>query len=224
MGKRPICLISLWFVLSSAVSVRADLIAHWKLDDGTGTTAHDSAGKGYDGTLMGGPEWIAGTDGGALSFNGAGDYVDFGNPADWPAGKAPRTLCGWGMTDTVAAGYRWMAAYGSANTGQAMFIGMNGRALVAGGYGGDDVVVDSTWEVGEWFHVGLTYDGTNAKAYVNGREVGSLAKNWNLVLSRAHLGRQVNDAAEFWDGAVDDVRLYDRVLTAAEIKAQVPGP
>ena len=222
MGKRPICLISLWFVLSSAVSVRADLIAHWKLDDGTGTTARDSAGKGYDGTLIGGPEWIAGTDGGALSFNGAGDYVDFGNPADWPAGKAPRTLCGWGMTDSVAAGYRWMAAYGSANTGQAMFIGMNGRMLVVGGYGGDDITVDSVWEVGEWFHVGLTYDGTTAKAYVNGREAGTLSKSWDLVLSRAHLGRQVNDAAEFWDGAVDDVRLYDRVLTAAEIKALVP--
>ncbi|MHC4071237.1 MAG: LamG-like jellyroll fold domain-containing protein, partial [Planctomycetota bacterium] len=56
-------------------------------------------------------------------------------------------------------------------------------------------------------------------------------KNWNLALGRAHLGRQVNDAVEFWDGLVDDVRIYDYVLSAAEItklaaisKATRPDP
>jgi hypothetical protein len=214
--------ILLALVLACAGSASAGLVAHWKLDDGAGTTASDSSGHGYAGTLLGGPTWIAGTDGGALELDGRDDYVDFGNPTDWPAGKAPRSMTGWGRTDTIASGYRWLAAYGSPSTGQAMFIGMNGGTLVVGGYGGDDVTVTGLWQVGEWFHVGLTYDGTTAKAYFNGREVGSLAKNWNLALARAHIGRQVNDAAEFWDGAVDDVRIYDHVLTAAEMKALVP--
>ncbi|MCL5282653.1 MAG: LamG domain-containing protein [Planctomycetes bacterium] len=222
MGRRwrhPI----LWaVVLVCAGSASAGLVAHWKLDDGAGTTAADSSGHNFTGNLLGGPAWIVGTDGGALELDGRDDYVDFGKPTGWPAGKSPRSMSGWGRTDTIAAGYRWLAAYGSPNTGQAMFIGMNGSTLVVGGYGGDDVTVTGLWQVGEWFHVGLTYDGTTAKAYFNGREVGSLAKNWNLVLDRAHIGRQVNDAAEFWDGAVDDVRIYDHVLTAAEMKALVP--
>jgi hypothetical protein len=222
MYKRSITLICLCLILGLAGVAPAALVAHWKLDDGSGTTARDSSGNGFDGTLIGGPTWIVGTDGGALQFDGRDDYVDFGSPASWPSGKSPRTLCGWGRTDTIASGYRWMAAYGSAVTGQAMFIGMNGSTLVAGGYGGDDVMVNNTWVAGEWSHVALTYDGTTAKAYLNGREIGSVAKNWNLVLSRAHIGRQVNDAAEFWDGGVDDVRLYDQVLKAAEIKALVP--
>jgi len=200
----------------------AKLVAHWKLDDGSGLTAVDSSGNGFNGTLIGGPTWIVGAIDGGLEFDGRDDYVNFGNQASWPAGKAPRTLCGWGRTDTIASGYRWMAAYGSPVTGQAMFIGLNGSTLVAGGYGGDDVTVNNTWIVGEWCHVALTYDGSTAKAYLNGKEIGSVGKNWNLVLSRAHIGRQVNDAAEFWDGGVDDVRIYDTVLKAAEIKALVP--
>jgi hypothetical protein len=221
MGKRLMCevLVSL---LVWAGTASAGLVAQWKLDEGAGTTVSDASGHGYEGTLLNGPTWIVGTDGGALEFDGRDDYVDFGNSPGWPAGRSPRSLCGWGLTHTIASGYRWMAAYGSPATGQAMFIGLNGSTLVAGGYGGDDVTVANTWQVGEWFHVGLTYDGTIAKAYLNGREIGSVGKNWNLVLSRAHLGRQVNDAAEFWDGAVDDVRLYDHVLTAAEMKALVP--
>ena len=222
MGKRQVYSIVLALVLACAGSASAGLVAHWQLDDGAGTTATDATGHGYNGTLLGGPAWVVGNTGGGLELDGRDDYVDFGKPSGWPIGKAPRSMSGWARTDSVGSGYRWIAAYGSAQTGQAMFIGMNGSTLVAGGYGGDDVTVNGLWQVGEWFQVGLTYDGTTARAYFNGLEVGALAKNWNLVADRAHLGRQVNDAAEFWDGAVDDVRLYDHVLTAAEMKALVP--
>jgi regulation of enolase protein 1 (concanavalin A-like superfamily) len=220
MGKRlmvPILVAVLGF--SSLAS--AGLVGHWKLDDGSGTTAWDSGGNGYHGTLVGDPTWVTGVDGGALQFDGRDDYVNMSNFAGWPAGGSPRSMTGWGKTDTVAAGYRWIVAYGSAGTNQAMFIGLNGTTLYCGGYG-NDVTAGNTWVVGEWFHIGLTYDGTTARAYVNGREVGSAAKAWNLILGRAHIGRQVNDAAEFWDGTVDDVRIYDHALTAAEMKALVP--
>ncbi len=221
MFKRSICLISLCLVLGLASVAPAKLIAHWKLDDGSGTTASDSSGNGFAGTLIGGPTWVVGTDGGALQFDGLNDYVDFGNPASWPAGKSPRTLCGWGKTNSVSPGWRWMASYGSEGTGLAMFIGMNGSTLYVGGYG-DDISFNNGWKVNEWCHVAVTYDGTIAKAYLNGKEVGSATKNWNTTLGRAHIGRQVNDYAEFWNGAVDDVRLYDTALKASEVKALIP--
>ena len=57
------------------------LIAHWKLDETSGTTAVDSEG-GHDGTLVNGPVWTAGQDNGALSIDGSNDYVDLTSDAE----------------------------------------------------------------------------------------------------------------------------------------------
>jgi hypothetical protein len=213
----------LFLILVSTGMVRADLVAHWKLDEKAGTTVKDSSGNGFDGTTVGNVTWIEGAVKGALQVDGSSGFVDFGNPQGWPAGKSPRSLCGWGRTNSVASGYRWMAAYGAAGTSQAMFIGQNGAAIIAGGYNGDDVTVNNVWIVGEWLHVALTYDGTTARVYSNGAEVGSAAKNWSLVLNRAFLGEQVNSARELWNGAFDDVRIYDHVLTPQELPGIMAG-
>ncbi|UCD49687.1 MAG: hypothetical protein JSW27_19405 [Phycisphaerales bacterium] len=210
-------------VLGMAGPAEADLIAHWRLDEGAGMTAYDDTGNGYDGTLNGDPTWVAGVYKGGLDLDGDGDFVDFGDPQDWPSGGAPRSLCGWGLTDSVAGGYRWLAAYGSPGTSQACFIGMNGDRIIGGGYNGDDVDVAGFWEVGEWTHVALTYDGTTARLYGDGVEVGAMGKNWNLVLNRAFIGEQVNSAGEYWDGLVDDVCLFDHTLSPEEILDVMAG-
>jgi hypothetical protein len=198
------------------------LIGWWKLDEGMGTTVVDWSGHGNHGTFAGDPQWDAGQIGGALELDGGDDYVSFVSTSNWPAGTSSRSMCGWGKTDSVAGGWRWIAAYGSAGTSLAMFIGMNGTSLYGGGYG-DDVLEDDFWEVGVWHHICLTYDGNVAKLYADGVEVDSQTKNWDLALGRAHIGRQVNDLAEFWDGLVDDVRIYNRVLTPEEIKLAMRG-
>jgi hypothetical protein len=165
---------------------------------------------------------VTGYDEGALEFDGSDDYVNFSNTSSWPAGNSARSMCGWGKTDTIAGGWRWIAAYGSAGTSQAMFIGLNGEALYGGGYG-DDVFSDGFWEIDVWHHICLTYDGATARLYADGIEVAAEAKSWNLVLSRAHIGRQVNDVAEFWDGLIDDVRIYNKVLSPYEIMKVMTG-
>ena len=199
-----------------------NLVAWWKLDEGQGTTAVDWSGHKNDGTLINGPKWVTGYDEDALELDGSDDYINFGNTSNLPAGNSARSMCGWAKTDTVAGGWRWIAAYGLPGTGQAMFIGMNGDALYGGGYG-DDVFINGFWEVDVWRHICLTYDGTTARLYADGIEVAAEPKSWDLVLSRAHIGRQVNDVAEFWDGLIDDVRIYDRVLTPEEIQQAMRG-
>jgi len=208
-----------YFFMVSCFSYAAEgagMVAHWRLDN----DATDSVGN-IDGTLMNGAGFTTDAVVGSHTLvleSSQQQFVDFGNPPELPDGRSPRSLCAWGMTDTVTSGYRWMAAYGSPGTGQAMFIGMLGNTLVGGGYNGDDVSASGLWEVGVWHHICLTYDGSVARMYADGDEVASAAKNWNVVLSRAHIGRQVNDAAEFWDGLVDDVRIYDYALSAVEVK------
>ena len=198
------------------------LVGWWTLDEGMGTIVVDWSGHNNHGTLRGDPQWVSGYNGIALELDGSDDYVDFGNPPDLSAGMSARSMCGWGKTNTVAGGWRWIAAYGLAATSQAMFIGINGDDLFGGGYG-DDIQQNDFWEVGVWHHICLTYDGTVAKLYADGIEVASGAKNWDLVLNRAHIGRQVNNAAEFWDGLVDDVRIYNKVLTQEEIQLAMRG-
>lgn len=97
-----------------------------------------------------------------------------------------------------------------------MFIGINGTTLYGGGYG-DDVTVADFWAMGEWHHLALTYDGNVARLYAEGVEVESAPKDWNLVLGRAHIGQQVNDLFEFWNGSVDEVRIYSVALSADEV-------
>ena len=221
MCKRSILLVSLCLVLGLTSVAPAKLVAHWKLDDGSGTVASDSSGNGFNGTLIGGPTWTVGMDGmgGGLDFDGVNDYVDFGNPAGWPSGKSPRSLCGWGKTNTVASGYRWIAAYGSEGTGLAMFIGMNGSTLYVGGYG-DDLSCGQCLAGGRMVPRGRDLrwiDRQSLRQRPRSRKHGE--RIGTLVLGRAHIGRQVNNYAEFWNGAVDDVRLYDHALKAAEVKA-----
>jgi hypothetical protein len=199
-----------------------NLVCWWKLDEGQGVTAIDWSGYKNDGTLINGPKWVTGYDEGAIELDGSDDYINFSNTSNLPAGNSARSMCGWGKTDTIAVGWRWIAAYGSPGTSQAMFIGMTGDALYGGGYG-DDVFINGFWEVDVWRHICLTYDGTTARLYTDGIEVVSEAKSWDLVLSRAHIGRQVNDVAEFWDGLIDDVRIYNRVLTPEEIQQAMRG-
>ena len=66
--------VALGMTLASTAS--ADLVGHWKLDDGSGTVAADSSGNGHNGTLQGNPQWIEGLFGMALEFDGSPDRVD----------------------------------------------------------------------------------------------------------------------------------------------------
>ncbi|UCG59058.1 MAG: LamG domain-containing protein, partial [Phycisphaerales bacterium] len=215
---------SVWKFTTMPVFAVADpnLVCWWKLDEGAGTVVVDYSGCDHHGSFRADPEWAAGYDGGALDLDGLGDYVDFGNPQDLPSSTAARSMCGWAKTDTIAGGWRWIAAYGTGATSSAMFIGMNDADLYGGGYG-DDILRAGFWEIGAWHHICLTYDGATARLYADGVQVVSGAKSWNLSLSRVHIGRMVSNDIEFWDGIVDDVRIYSKVLTQAEIMQAMRG-
>jgi hypothetical protein len=199
-----------------------EVAAHWTLDEMSGTVVTDASGNEHTGVLRGGPIWTTGMRGGALTFDGADDFVDLGDPQDLPSGRADRSLCAWAKTNAVAAGRRGIVAYGTGGQGQAMFIGANGNALFGGSYA-DDLQRSAFWSPGVWHHICLTYDGTTARLYADGRQVASGVKAWNLVRNRTYIGRQVNDAAEFWDGSIDDVRIYRRALPQSDIQTIIDG-
>jgi len=189
------------------------LVAHYTLDG----HANDDSGNGADGVENGVPIFYeAGVEGQAIRLDGIDDFIDLGVPEHWPAGAAPRTLCAWAQTFSVEPGWRVIAGYGSPAGGEGTGLVMNGTSLYGSGYG-SDVNIDNFWSVEEWHHVGLTYDGTTVRLYADGIEVVSGERDWNTIITVARIGRQVNEAREFWDGRVDEVHLYNRALSMAEM-------
>ncbi|GAG43024.1 unnamed protein product, partial [marine sediment metagenome] len=79
------------------------LLAHWKFDEGSGTTAYDSVG-GNDGTLINGPVWATGQLDGALEFDGGGDYVDVGDKPSLDITGDQITVMAWFKPATTGAG------------------------------------------------------------------------------------------------------------------------
>ena len=102
-----------------------------------------------------------------------------------------------------------------------MFLGMNGTTLYAGGGQGADLTVPDFWD-NNWHFIALTYDGTTANLYADGVLKTSAAEAWNLVPSGCVIGGQVGPT-QFWPGSVDDVRIYNRALSATEISQLAAG-
>src|SRR5207249_840524 len=87
----------------------ASLVAHWKFDDGQGTSAADASGNSLTATLRNDPKWSTGRVGGALSFNGINQYVSAGNSSKlyFPG---PFTVAVWVNPAEVSGKYRYIVA------------------------------------------------------------------------------------------------------------------
>jgi len=202
------------------------LVGWWKLDESEGPSV-DATGNRHTGAWVGSPSRSSpgapalASSSGCLSLGGRAQHVDLENPSGFPAGRSPRSLCGWGRSASTAGGYRWIASFGAPSRSQAMFIGQNGTTLVGGGFG-DDLTVGGLWD-GQWHHVALTYDGTTARLFWDGLEKASMGKSWDLVPKAATIGRQVGFDSEYWNGQVGDVRIYNRALADGEIRLLAQG-
>jgi hypothetical protein len=181
----------------------------------TGTTWTDLSGLGNNATLTNGPLYSSNT-GGTIVFDGSNDYAPIGSTG-FPLANSAGTICAWANATTAAAGSgNWILTYGNTVTSQARFIGLYNQNYYFGGYVDD--ITATGFQANTWFHMVGVYDGTNASMYINGRLVsGPTAKTWNTVSNNAQLGRQVN-TGEYWNGNIAQVSIYNRALSAAEIR------
>jgi len=190
------------------------LIAHWPLDEAQGGIAYDNAGI-CDGTLLGVPVWQpdGGVVAGALQqFDGVDDYVSTDpvlNPANgafsvvaWIMGGAPGQVVlsqadgsNWLCLDSVE-GYLMTELKGS------------GRLL------SPPLVSESTITDGDWHRIGLVWDGSHRKLYVDDVAVAEDTQT-NLEASENGLYIGAGTAMEtgsFWSGLIDDIRIYNRAV------------
>jgi hypothetical protein len=204
----------------------ANLIGYWSVDEGTGTVAQDSAG-GHPGTLRNGPTWTAGHIGQAVRFDGADDYVDLGNV---DISGSALTIAAWIRPDSFATDDARIVskAMGSAEQDHYFMLstvssgGIKLRFRLKAGSSTSTLVASSgTLTAGQWAHAAAVYNGSAMILYLNGVEVGRVNKTGALATSATTpvaIGRNPQAYGGF-GGAIDDVRLYQRALSASDIGA-----
>jgi Concanavalin A-like lectin/glucanases superfamily/Bacterial Ig domain len=208
-------------------------IAVYSFNQGSDTTAADSSGNGLTGTLFGTAWTSAGKYGNALSFNGTSSYVDLGNPARLN-GTGSMTWAAWVLAtgtprddgqiiskSNETGGWQLKT---SPDTGPHTFgVKVSGGAATAQRY---SITVRA---LNTWYHVAGVYNATTLTLdiYVNGILDngilrGIIPSSQVIPNINANIGRRA--AGYYCNGIVDDVRVYDRALSQAEIRTIMNTP
>jgi hypothetical protein len=199
------------------------LVAAYGFNEGTGTTVADSSAVSGPGTISGATWTTAGKFGSALSFDGTTSWVTIADSASLhlttgmtlEAWVNPTALSGWrsALLKEITGGLTW-GLYANNNTPNPAVTVRIGTDQTASG--------TAALALNTWSHLAASYDGAQLRLYVNGVQVGSRAQTGSMAVSTGPLRIGGNSVwGEYFAGLIDEVRIYNRALTAAEIQADM---
>jgi hypothetical protein len=195
------------------------LVAWWKLDEPDGRAVADSSGNNHAGVLVGDPTWTQGVIGGALEFDGDGDYVDVGAAPDLDiVGRI--TVAAWVKVNAFDTD--WQAIVTKGDTAWRLSSGMgNNMHFACTGMWPEWVHGSVDVNDGQWHHVAGVYDGDELRLYVDGALDASAptAGPINVNEYPVYIGENAEHPGREWNGLIDDVRIYDYALSESEVAA-----
>jgi hypothetical protein len=211
----------------------AGLLAAYSFNEGAGTTVGDASGNGLGGTVQGATWTSGGKYGGALSFNGWSSFVDLGNPALFQR-TGSITLEAWinaaasppddGQIINKSDGPGWQLKT-SPDTGVHTF----GAKVSASASVHAWRYSSTVRALNTWYHVASVYDAATStlNIYVNGvlnngTLLGSVASSMVDRPVNVNVGRRAG--GYYFNGVIDEVRIYGRALSAAEIQSDMNTP
>ena len=207
-------------LVPAAQAADSSLVAAYDFNQGTGTVVPDDSGNGHAGTVSGAAWSASGKFGGALAFNGTSSLVTVPSSAalslttgmTLEAWVKPATSTGWQtLLMRERPGGMSYGLYGFDNTGKPPAIY---------GHVSSDVEAKgkAALALNVWTHVAGSYDGATLRIYVNGSQVGTTALTGSLTSSSSPLRIGGNSVwGEYFNGLIDEVRVYNRALSAGEI-------
>jgi glucose/arabinose dehydrogenase len=214
-------------VSNAAPPPPSGLVAAYSLNSVSGTTVADVSGNGNTGTVSGAAA-AAGKYGGGLSFDGVNDWVTVNdsNSLDLTTGM---TLMAWVNPSALAGSWRTVVFKegGAGSIDYSLYAAESTNKPVGQVYvGGEQNVLGTTsLAPNVWSHLAVTYDGATLKLYVNGAVVGSKAVSGAITPTTGALRIGGNNIwSEWFQGLIDEVRIYGRALTQAEIQTDMSTP
>ena len=214
----------------------AGLAASWGFNEGSGTLTTDSSGNGNTGTLSDSTSWVTSAKHGAgLSLDGSGKSVQIPNSSSLDIAGTQITVSFWvwvdpsTTSDSVILEKPWTAGSQSSPFYQfGVEFGSSAKTAdfyfaTTGGVPNGPFSMPMT--IGTWAHITFTYDGLMVRGYRDGTQVVSTAAGGSLV-ARSNAQQIGVDAAgrQAFKGQLDDVRIYSRVLSDAEIQSDMNAP
>lgn len=204
------------------------LTARWSFDEGSGTSSLDQSGRGNHAVLMNGAGWTNGISGTAAQFDGVNDYADLGTDGFALTGECTVSL--W-LNPAVSGGRRMVVFQRGPYIAPVMIDIESDRRLRVGirpvGAGVSYAYSTTTISAGAWYHVALTWTGGQLRLYVNGLlDASSTTPGTALDLSGSVLATLGSTPliGSPYAGALDEVRIYNRALSAAEVTALAVPP
>src|SRR5919201_773580 len=212
-------------VAGTAHAASAGLVAAYAFDEGSGSTVADASGNGNTGTIAGASWSSSGKFGKALSVNGSSSWVTVpdSNSLDLTSGMTveawlnPAAIGNWRTAvlkeKSGGLSYSLYASTGLAASAPSANVNPGTEAAVAGSSG---------LPLNTWTHLAGTYDGATIRLYVGGTLVASQAETGSIAPSTGALRIGGNSVwGEYFQGLIDEVRIYNRALSASEIQTDM---
>ena len=204
------------------------LVGWWKLDEGSGEIAYDSSGNAYDGTINGNPQWVFGIIEQALEFDGIDDYVvvqrmvgtDFTLMA-WIKTSLPGDAVEGDYPATGGDGLFFAGVLGGA-TNNDFILALVDTELVFGVGNNSAGPTEQGVVTGDWVHIALTRaaESGNVSIFIDGvLDTNDVLDNTNPLTQNPSITFGANTIhLHYYTGLMDDIRIYERVLTPEEIR------
>jgi hypothetical protein len=220
--------------VETPADITSGLVGHWPFDNTTGLTLTDATTNANHGTLGNFPadnsQWVAGQIGGSLAFRGpsAQDYVVV---PDYPKPFSTMAISIWVNTDVQPSDWAMVVNDWSGSCGQfhvGLFSGVDIANFTAdAGCAAILTREGSAFPVGSWQHMAFVADGTMMRLYRNAQQVSAVAYDGTLyqpAVKSFGIGMKPNGdgsgpGAFFWQGKMDDLGIWKRVLSPAEVTA-----
>ena len=205
------------------------LMAAYGFNEGLGTAAVDSSGNGNNGTITGATWTTQGQFSNALSFNGTTNFVTIPDAASLDLGSAG-TIEAWVRLTSIN---RWNAVMAKGNTNSdpahnyAIDISTTNRVICYVGNGSTAVLLTSTSALAAntSYHLACTWNGSTIALYINGNLNASVGQSITPAgnTSPLYIG-QFGGNADRLAGIIDEVRIYNRALTMAQVQQDMNTP
>lgn len=205
---------------STPPSLNTGLVGWWTMDapDVTVTTTTDKSGSGNNGTRAGGTTAVLGKIGQAMKFDGSSGYV---NGHDNPVLASTNiTVSAWINSRNIATEQMITSKYFDQTGLKGLALEVYGAKLTFSINAGAFKQGTTVMSTGKWYHVVATYNGSVINLYVNGVPDGTLNSAAGITnpTGNFEIGRYTYSSNLWFNGTLDDVRVYNRALSASEIQ------